>query len=480
MRPLTPSDPRRIGYHDVLAVLGDGSMGRVYLGRGPSGRLVAIKLISSGLADDQGFRDRFAAEVAAMRRVGGAVSVPVVEADAEAPQPWLATAFVAGPDLRSAVEKSGPLPPAALITLTAGLAEALHAFHRAGLVHRDLKPANILLDRGGPRVIDFGLARPVDATAATLPAALEGTASFMAPEQAAGGAPTPAGDVFALGAVVAYAATGRPPFGADTVPAVLHRVITQPPDLAGVPPELHGLLAACLDKEPDRRPAPGRILEALPATAPGTAPWPPPDVLDTIAARERRARELLAGRRPARRRRALIAGTAAVTTLVLIAGGIAAVRSGALPLGPPAAPGDPVAEGATPTAHPAPVAGAAFTPDLDPGELAGTLFVPARDAVVLPLGFDPADPARLYAGGPGGTDEWNLETGERMPGARSGTSDVSALAYSRDGAVAAAGTNGGWIYVSDRATAETLWEYGPEGADRAPLSLAEETPPAGP
>ncbi|MEY9892854.1 ABC-type Fe3+ transport system substrate-binding protein [Catenulispora sp. MAP5-51] len=283
MEPLADTDPRSIGGFAVEARLGSGGMGAVYLGRSASGRLVAIKVVHEALAADREFQERFAREVAAMRTVGGFWSAAVVDADPRARPPWLATEFIAGPSLAEAVGRDGPLNPVALRTLVSGLAEALAAIHRAGLVHRDLKPSNVLLAADGPRVIDFGIARAFEATSLTATSHVVGTPGYMAPEQLTQGTLSAASDVFCLAVTIAYAATGRPPFGLGGMVELSFRVVNGEPDLAGVPDWLLPLLTACLAKDPAARPTPHGILQwlrgdggqtvVLPSVAgPGAAP----------------------------------------------------------------------------------------------------------------------------------------------------------------------------------------------------------------
>src|ERR1700729_3344445 len=230
-------------------------MGEVYLGKSPGGRLVAIKLIRPDLAEERGFRSRFASEISAARNVSGIYTAAVVDADSDAELPWMATVYVPGPSLTDAVEDNGPLPVESVLALAAGLAEALQAIHRAGLVHRDLKPSNVLLAADGPRVIDFGISLALERSTATTTGMVLGSPGFMSPEQASGqrevGAPT---DVFTLGAVLAFAVTGEGPFGGGPTPALLYRVVNEEPDLTRVPPRLLPIIRQCLSKEPASRP----------------------------------------------------------------------------------------------------------------------------------------------------------------------------------------------------------------------------------
>ncbi|MYW09239.1 protein kinase, partial [Streptomyces sp. SID2563] len=282
MRPLTSEDPRTIGAYRTLVRLGAGGMGVVYLARTSGGALAAVKVIHAEHAADPGFRARFRREAEAAARVAGPWTVPVTGADTEAPEPWLATAFVPGPSLGEAVGTGGPLPTATVRVLGSRLAEALVAVHTAGLVHRDVKPGNVLLALDGPRLIDFGIARHEGATALTATDVVIGTPGYLAPEQAVAGPVGPGCDVFSLGCVLVYAATGRRPFGDGTPAAVLFRTVHQEPDLDGVPDTLLPLITACLAKDPADRPSAGEVARSL---ADGPADWEVPGLSATVAAR---------------------------------------------------------------------------------------------------------------------------------------------------------------------------------------------------
>ena len=262
---LLPSDPESVGPYRLIRRLGAGGMGQVYLARTPGSRLVAVKVIRPELAADPGFRSRFAREVAAARSVSGMFTAPVVDADPDGQLPWLATAYVPGPSLTDAVAERGPLPPGVVLTLAAGLAEALVAIHAAGLVHRDLKPSNVLLARDGPRVIDFGISRAADASVLTQTGAIMGSPGYLSPEQAEGRPVGPPGDVFSLGAVLAFAGTGAGPFGTGPAVAIAFRVVNAAPNLSGVPEQLRPLIERCLVKDPAARPSPGELLASLAA-----------------------------------------------------------------------------------------------------------------------------------------------------------------------------------------------------------------------
>ncbi|MGW8778055.1 serine/threonine-protein kinase [Streptomyces sp. NPDC055796] len=256
-------DPREVGGYRVVARLGAGGMGRVYLAYTPGGRPVALKVVRPELAGDPEFRRRFAQEVASAQRIHGLYTAQVVDSGADDPTPWLAAAYVPGPSLQQAVHTYGPLPVRTVLLLVAGIAEALQEIHRAGVVHRDLKPANVLIAADGPRVIDFGIARAADAGALTGTGLRVGTPAFMAPEQALGRPAGPATDVFALGALAAWVATGVPPFGAGPESTALYRVVHEEADLDAVPAELRPLLWHCLAKDPAHRPSTAQVIEAV-------------------------------------------------------------------------------------------------------------------------------------------------------------------------------------------------------------------------
>jgi eukaryotic-like serine/threonine-protein kinase len=238
-------------------------MGRVFLGESPGGRLVAVKVIRPELADSAEFRARFAHEVAAARRVSGLFTAPVVDADPDAAEPWLVTGYVEGSSLADTVADSGPLDVAAVLALARALAEGLAAIHAVGVVHRDLKPSNVLLAADGPRIIDFGISRAADATAMTRTGIVVGSPGYMSPEQAIGRDVGPASDVFSLGAVLIFAATGQDPFGTGEPSALLYRVVHSPPALASVPAALRPVVEQCVRKDPAQRPAPGDLLAQL-------------------------------------------------------------------------------------------------------------------------------------------------------------------------------------------------------------------------
>ncbi|MFE3069241.1 serine/threonine-protein kinase [Streptomyces sp. NPDC059247] len=282
MEPLNAQDPLVIGPFRLLGRLGVGGMGRVFLARSAGGRTVAVKVVHAELAAQDEFRRRFAREVAALERVGGTGTAPVLGSDTDAEAPWVAIGYVPGPSLRTVVgDESGPLPPATVKALAGGLARALVHIHAAGLVHRDLKPSNVLLTVDGPRLIDFGIARAVDTVAEggnlTTTGAVVGSPGFMSPEQVRGDRLTPASDVFCLGSVLGYAATGRAPFGtADSgVHATMFRIAHDEPDLTDLPAELSGLIRACLAKDPAGRPSAAEIAGTLPVPD----PWLPAGVL---------------------------------------------------------------------------------------------------------------------------------------------------------------------------------------------------------
>jgi eukaryotic-like serine/threonine-protein kinase len=263
IKDLKAGDPVAVGPYKLLGRLGAGGMGQVYLAKSPGGRLVAIKLIRPELAEERGFRTRFTAEIAAARNVSGIYTAAVVDADTDAELPWMATVYVPGPSLTDAVEDNGPLPVKTVLALAAGLAEALEAIHRAGLVHRDMKPSNVLLAADGPRVIDFGISRALERSMMTTTGMVLGSPGFMSPEQAMGEQVGQPSDVFSLGAILAYAATGAGPFGTGPTPALLYRVVREDADLSQVPARLRPLIEECLAKDPASRPTPSALLTTL-------------------------------------------------------------------------------------------------------------------------------------------------------------------------------------------------------------------------
>ncbi|EPJ41043.1 putative Serine/threonine-protein kinase AfsK [Streptomyces afghaniensis 772] len=266
-RPLQADDPPMVAGYRLVARLGAGGMGRVYLSHTQGGRPVAIKVVRPELADDPAFRRRFRREVEAARRVRGAYTAELIDADADGTPPWAATLYVPGPSLTEAVARRGPLPAPAVLWLMAGVAEALQAIHGAGIVHRDLKPSNVLLAADGPRVIDFGISLASDFTSHTATGATVGTPHFMAPEQASGGEVTAATDVFALGQTAAFAALGRPLYGDGSAVGVLYRIVHDEPDLSVLPEQLRPLFARCLAAAPEDRAGSGGDRRVVPAGA---------------------------------------------------------------------------------------------------------------------------------------------------------------------------------------------------------------------
>ena len=260
---LQNGDPSRIGPYRLVQLLGEGGMGRVYLGRSVGGRLVAVKVIRRELTIDPVFRERFQREVAAAQRVNGLYTAHVVDADPDGPEPWLATAYIDAPSLAAWVHRRGPLPAAEVRSLAAALAEGLQAIHAAGLVHRDLTPRNVLLATDGPRIIDFGLARIAESPALTQHRTPSGTPGYMSPEQVKGGEIGPPSDVFSLGTVIHYAATGEGPWGTGATEAMLYRLVHEPPNLKRLPANVRPLMLRCLAKEPDDRPTSAEILAEL-------------------------------------------------------------------------------------------------------------------------------------------------------------------------------------------------------------------------
>ena len=295
MDPLTPDDPVGIGPYRLLGRLGAGGMGVVYLARSQGGRTVAVKLVRREFAAEADFRRRFAQEVAAAQRVGGTWTAPVLDADTEGDVPWVATGYVPGPPLDDVVREHGPLPEFSVRVLAHRLARALSAVHGAGLVHRDLKPSNVLLTVDGPRVIDFGIARAMDSVAdavRTRTGVVVGSPGFMSPEQVRGEQITAASDVFSLGAVLTFAATGRLPFGdaAAGMHSLMYRIVQDEPDLSGLPASVADVVGDCLRKDADARPTPEQVAQRTEPSDDADQPWLPGALLADLG---RRAAQLL-------------------------------------------------------------------------------------------------------------------------------------------------------------------------------------------
>ncbi|WP_017583705.1 WD40 repeat domain-containing serine/threonine protein kinase [Nocardiopsis valliformis] len=429
MHPLTSGDPDRIGPHRLLARLGAGGMGEVYLARTPQGRLSALKVVKEDLARDQEFRSRFAREVRTAQMVEGPFTPDVVDADPHADLPWMATEYVPGPTLTKAVKGNGPFPEASLRVLTIGLARALQAIHAAGLMHRDLKPDNVLLSPRGPQVIDFGIARAVEGTVLTKTGQAFGTPAYTSPEQVMGQETSTASDVFSLAGVVVYAATGRPPFGSGKAAEVLPRVVGQEPNLDGVPEPLRPLLARCLAKDPTERPTSDEIVRVLSADPLPSAEhgWLPAQVNQSINAHQHEAHQVVQaspsgplqntttplnqppGSERGRRRTGLIAAGAGAAALLLAAGiGLAA-----------AAPWE-NGEGDEGTAAPAPDSDGANEADgeADPEALGDQDDMAADwdgetgfDGFVSDVVFTP-DGSGIYVRATSAMTLWNWESGE--------------------------------------------------------------------
>ncbi|MFE7268409.1 protein kinase [Streptomyces sp. NPDC057592] len=274
--PFEAEDPERVGPYRIVRRLGEGGMGRVYLGLSRSGREFAVKVVRPELSRDPSFQQRFAREVAAARAVSGAFTAPVVEADVAGSPAWLATSYVRGSSLADSVAAHGSWPQSRLLVLAAGLAEALESIHRAGVVHRDLKPSNVLLGPEGPLVIDFGISLGGGVTALTAAGQVVGTVGFMSPEQLTGKPVGAASDMFSLGAVVAFAAGGKAPFGTGSVPEVMFRSVYEEPDVSAVPSGLRDVVRRCLAKDAEQRPTVGALLDELTEVAEragGLADW---------------------------------------------------------------------------------------------------------------------------------------------------------------------------------------------------------------
>ncbi len=456
MDPLQAEDPRRIrGYH-VLGRLGAGGMGTVYLGRSPSGLPVAIKVVHPELADNPSFRTRFAREVGAARAVSGAFTAPVIDADTNARSPWLVTAFLPGMTLHEAVIKYGPFPEPAVFALGASLAEALVSVHRVGVVHRDLKPANVMLAPDGPRLIDFGIAHAADAAVVTRTGSLVGSPGFLAPEQAVGGLIGPQSDVFAFGAVLTFAATGEGPFGRGSAPALIYRVVHDPPRLEGVKdPELRMIIAACLHKNGKHRPPPEWLRDRLAAHAPGTevlqgTGWLPESVAGGIAGSEQPTMPPP----PGRRRFLAIGGGAAAAA---VAGGVvitALARSGDARTGASASSASPSAS-PLPTLIPSPTTTPGEPKERWKRDVGGDPYDGlAAGAGIVCVGGDRGELIGLDART--GKRRWQHKVGDRGAGAATWRTPVIS---GRSLYVGWPGDSLGVLYAFDVVTGRQRWQY---------------------
>jgi outer membrane protein assembly factor BamB/tRNA A-37 threonylcarbamoyl transferase component Bud32 len=459
LEALAADDPRVIGDFRLQSRLGAGGMGRVYLGFSPAGRAVAVKVIHPHLARDPSYAARFRREVAAAQAVNAMYATPVVAAGPDDTPPWLATAFVPAPSLQDVVSKNGPLPEEAVWRLAAGLAEALRAIHAGGLVHRDLKPGNVLLAADGPRLIDFGIARVVDGTRLTATDGVLGTPSYMSPEQAKGESVDPPSDIFSLGGVAYYAATGQAPFGGGIPAALLYRIVFDEPNLDGLPPQLRALVAACLDKNPATRPTPAQLATALmPAMPAGDqvtpsrlAFWPEPveRVINDFRARLDQG----AAQAPQ--------APAAWPT----AGGwqpVGAPTMGAAPGGqtaPPRSGATPTRFGATPT-RPRPAGGRHAQRTAVPGVSRRSAIAALAGAATAGLGIAGWEIAPRLSG----SDSRKLNAGFILPTVTPGTvawrfnakAPVSSVAQA--GNVVYAATNGNAVYAVNATTGKQIWK----------------------
>jgi WD40 repeat protein len=427
---LQPGDPERIGPFRVISRLGSGGMGRVFLCRSAGGRPVAVKVIRADLAADGEFRARFRREIEAARKVSGLYTVLLVDADLDGPVPWLATSYVPGPSLADAVSAHGPFPPASVLMLAAGLAESLAAIHAAGVVHRDLKPSNVLLADDGPRVIDFGISRAAEASVLTSTGVIVGSPGFMSPEQAEGGLVGPPSDLFSLGAVVIFAATGHSPFGTGSTPALLYRIVHGVPDLGAVPADIRALAGRCLAKDPGMRPTPADLLAEL-GDAGFTAGWLPVPVRTEITRQAGSGSQTYLGTDPAPGRPEPVPATRA---------GPAAIRSqepgwaATLTRAP-----DPDRGQDRPSRHPALIATIA-----DPG-----------DRAVYAVAFSPEGDVLAAANDSGQIHLWNVASGQRAATLADRSSQgVMSVAFAPGGELLAAADGNGRIYLWDLISGE--------------------------
>ncbi|MBE1532846.1 WD40 repeat domain-containing serine/threonine protein kinase [Actinomadura algeriensis] len=409
MDPLRPHDPERIGPYRLRGRLGAGGMGEVYLASSPGGRELVVKVIRPELADAPNARRRFAREIAAAQRVGGFHTAQVVDAAPHGEPPWMVTEYIPGPSLQALVRESGPLPPERVRVLAAQLSEGLAAIHAAGLVHRDLKPGNVIMAADGARIIDFGVARMHDASVLTESGAVVGTYAFMSPEQVHSRAAGPSSDVFSLGSVLVFAATGHSPFAALTIPAIVLRIVNAEPDLGALPADLRGPAAACLAKDPAARPTAPDLLRWLsgsdgPAFVPPPPPPPPPPPVRTSDGGPAATRP---GSVP--RRRFLLAGLAGATAVAVPAVVLSMRASGA---------------GADPGS------GARSSP---PAKVHAGVLENGHGAVVTDVAFGPDGRTLASGGADGPVLLWDVKTGARIRALEGHTYPVIAMLFGADG-----------------------------------------------
>jgi serine/threonine protein kinase len=387
-----------IGPYRLVGQLGCGGMGRVFLGLSAGGRPVAVKVIRAELAADQEFRVRFGREVTAARRVSGLFTALVIDADVDSPVPWLATAYVSGPSLTDAVARYGPMPAPSALALAAGLAEGLSAIHAAAVVHCDLKPSNVLLSRDGPRVIDFGISRAAEVISVTGASPVVGSPGFMSPEQAMGQEIGPPSDVFSLGAVLVFAATGQGPFGEGSGLELAYRLVYGEPNLDQVPAGLQPLIRHCLAKEPGERPTAGELLASV-ATLRPTTDWLP-DAATGAFAGYLTPPPASSGRdqTPRRRWRRRLAAAGAAASVLAASAAVSFALSGGL-RHPPAARLQPKAATSSPAARAS--APAALSP---PGSSSGEVSSPSGFPGPAPAAILPAMRTRSSPGTSGRAD----------------------------------------------------------------------------
>ncbi|GAA3010030.1 serine/threonine-protein kinase [Streptosporangium longisporum] len=337
IRPLRPGDPPRLGEYSLKGRLGEGGQGVVYLGESDGGERAAVKLLHVRFTGQEHARSRFARELAAARRVAPFCTARVLDADLDGETPYIASELIEGPSLREVVERDGPLSGEALERLAVGTATALAAIHHAGIAHRDFKPDNVLLAGDGPRVVDFGIAKIIDESG-TITTRAVGTPAYMAPEQIAGERVGFPADVFAWGSTIAFTATGKAPFGSETIVATLNRVINHEADLSGLPEGLREIVAACLSKEQRLRPASDALLRRLLGHPPGEGEASQEELaegaqnatVDLTGPGERAGTAGAAGAAGTRRRRTVITGVAGGLAVLGVAGAFLAARSGLL------------------------------------------------------------------------------------------------------------------------------------------------------
>jgi hypothetical protein len=464
MEPLRPEDPVYVGSYRLEGRLGAGGMGQVYLASSPGGLKVAVKVIRSEHARDPQFRARFIREIEAARRVGGFHTAQIVDADAEADPPWMATAYIAGPSLQELVHSGGPLSPSRTRAVGAALAEGLMAIHARGLVHRDLKPGNVIVAPDGARIVDFGIARIIGASSLTSTGVAVGTFSFMSPEQMNARPAGPASDVFSLGAVLAFAATGRGPFDAENIPAIVNRVVNGTPDLGDIDGDLRAVISACLAREPADRLSASDVLARLGTVSPRASRSMPPLAEPAGAASVETSVRAPTPKIPSPDADGSEGGTrgrgVSRRTLVTAAVGCAAGAGAGIPVallasgpGPARSPGNAIAATRSPRR-------AAAVTSLHSSGTSANAAAFSRDGKLLAVGCSTSNGS--VGIGDGFAQVWHMPSGSSLA-TIPGQGNVASVAFSPNGKTLAIGSELGYLQLWDIAAKRVTANYNMAG-----------------